>query len=284
MEHHHRHAVVGMVAQACALLWLGLVVVGAAVLLAVVSVMVPAAPGQRPVARVSRLGSAVDQSVRRLRRWVTCWSPDGKTAGGCDLGGKAAGGCDVEAQLSSTDASGGNEEASVNASDILKGSDEAATPPPAVPSDAALAGSRGGALYCAYLVATFVLTGSATICVWWGTLLTLLLMVVWHLCLLPDLKRWLWRRRVDAQMPTEQALVRAEQAEVDALLANMQVATERAQQLHVVLAAVDATITDLSVTQQAVARHFGLPTGDDCDGATPAETPANGRRRSCDAV
>jgi hypothetical protein len=154
LEHHHRHAVVGMVAQACALLWLGLVVVGAAVLLAVVSVVVPAAPGQRPVARVSRLGSAVDQSVRRLRRWVTCWSPDGKTAGGCDLGGKAAGGCDVEAQLSSTDASGGNEEASVNASDILKGSDEAATPPPAVPSDAALAGSRGGALYCAYLVPT----------------------------------------------------------------------------------------------------------------------------------
>ena len=89
---------------------------------------------------------------------------------------------------------------------------------------------------------------------------------------------------MDAQIPTEQALVRAEQAEVDALLANMQVATERAQQLHVVLAAVDATITDLSVTQQAVARHFGLPTGDDCDGATPAETPANGRRRSCDAV
>jgi hypothetical protein len=53
---------------------------------------------------------------------------------------------------------------------------------------------------------------------------------------------------MDAQMRAEQALVRAEQAEVDALLANLQVATERAQQLHVVLVAVDATITDLSVT------------------------------------
>ena len=180
-------------------------------------------------------------------------------------------GNDLEAQLSSADDSGGNKEASINASDIVKGSDEAATPPPAVPSDAALAGSRGGALYCAYLVATFVLTGSATICVWWGGLLTLLVMVVWHLCLLPDLKRWLWRRRVDAQMRTEQVLARAEQAEVDALLANLQVATERVQLLHVVLVAVDATITDLSVTQQAVARHFGLPTGDDCDGATPAK-------------
>ena len=66
MEHHHRHAVVGMVAQACALLWLGLVVVGAAVLLAVVSVVVPAAPGQRPVARVSRLGSAL------LKAFASC--------------------------------------------------------------------------------------------------------------------------------------------------------------------------------------------------------------------
>lgn len=49
-------------------------------------------------------------------------------------------GNDLEAQLSSADDSGGNKEASINASDIVKRSDEAATPPPAVPSDAALAG------------------------------------------------------------------------------------------------------------------------------------------------
>ena len=72
--------------------------------------VVVTAPGKRTVVRVGHLGSAVAQSARW--RFVTCWSPDGK----------AAGGCDVEAQLSSTDASGGNEEASVNASDIVKGS------------------------------------------------------------------------------------------------------------------------------------------------------------------